>query len=411
MFVGKHNRSNGSTVWGRSLSGTGSEYGNGIALDASGNVVVSGTYNMHIDAPGARVVARMIPTRGAEDIFVTKFTSAGTYLWLYTMGSTGSDNFGKLATYNASNNMVGSGFFQNNSWFRGYNLNSTGLGDAFVYSADMNGNTNWINRTSSTGSFAKSGSDAAVSSTGAVYVAGTLAGNTTFGATSATGLGQTDMFLAKLLTGVAGMQNGPQMREILNSRVLPVTESPEISSFQIDWLNNNVQVTDKEVSLRWFASQEVANSKFIIEQSVDGVNWETIRTVNTHGADQAYSTTIDRSMLANAEVMVRVRLQTNNGIYSNAPAHLVNNVRSSNELAINVYPNPANDVVTLQSTSTLSGMYVEVTSVEGKVVRRVEFNAIGNAVDLNVSDLANGVYLLNIHSNNAVTTKKITVKH
>ena len=59
----------------------------------------------------------------------------------------------------------------------------------------------------------------------------------------------------------------------------------------------------------------------------------------------------------------------------------------------------------------MNGVFVEVTSVDGKVVRRVEFNSLANAVDLNVSDLSNGIYLLNIHANNAVTTKKITVKH
>ena len=411
MFVGKHNLSNGSVVWGRTLAGTGSEYGNGIAMDASGNVVVSGTFNSHIDAPGSRVVSRMIPTRGAEDIFVTKFTAAGVYQWVYTMGGTGSDNFGKLATYNASNNVVGSGFFQNNAFFRGYSLNSTGLGDMFVYSADMNGNTNWINRSSSTGSFAKSGSDVAVSTSGAVYVTGTTAGTTTLGSTSVNSLGQTDMFLTKLLTGAAGMIGGPQMREALTSRTLPTTDMPEISSFQVDWLTNDLTLGNKEVTVRWFASQEIANSKFIIEQSTDGINWSTIRTVNTNGSDKAYAASFDRSMLANAEVMVRVRLQTANGIFSNAPAHLVNNVRSNNELLINVYPNPANDVVTLQSSSSMNGVFVEVTSVDGKVLRRVEFNSLANAVDLNVSDLSNGIYLLNIHSNNSVTTKKITVKH
>jgi hypothetical protein len=411
MFVGKHNLSNGSMVWGRTLAGTGSEYGNGIALDASGDVIVSGTFNLHIDAPGSRVVSRMIPTRGAEDIFVTKFNAAGVYQWVYTMGGTGSDNFGKLATYNASNNIVGSGFYQNNAFFRGYSLNSTGLGDMFVYSADINGNTNWINRSSSSGSFAKSGSDVAVATSGAIYVTGTAAGTTTLGATSVTSLGQTDMFLTKLLTGVAGMQNGPQMREVLTSRVLPTSDMPEISSFQVDWLTNDLTLGSKEVTVRWFASQEIANSKFVIEQSVDGVNWTSIRTVKPVGGDQSYSVTFDRNVLVNAEVKVRVRLQTANGIYSNAPAHLVNNVRSTNELLINVYPNPANDVVTLQSSTSVSGMYVEVTSIEGKVVRRIEFNSNGNAADLNVSDLSNGVYLLNIHANNSVTTKKITVKH
>jgi hypothetical protein len=176
-------------------------------------------------------------------------------------------------------------------------------------------------------------------------------------------------------------------------------------------LTNDLALGNKEVTLRWFASQEVANSKFIIEQSVDGVNWTSIRTVNTQGSDKSYSVSFDREILANAEVLVRVRMQSANGIYNNAPAHLVNNVRSSNELMINVYPNPANDVVTLQSSVSMNGMYVEVTSVEGKVIRRVEFNSPANAVDLNVSELANGIYLLNIHANNAVTTKKITVKH
>jgi hypothetical protein len=80
-------------------------------------------------------------------------------------------------------------------------------------------------------------------------------------------------------------------------------------------------------------------------------------------------------------------------------------------MLINVYPNPANDVVTLQSSFSMNGVFVEVTSVDGKVLRRVEFNSLANAVDLNVSDLSNGIYLLNIHSNNSVTTKKITVKH
>jgi hypothetical protein len=353
----------------------------------------------------------MIPTRGAEDIFLTKFSSSGAYQWVYTMGGTGSDNFGKLATYSAGNNVVGAGFYQNNSFFRGYSLNSTGLGEMFVYSADANGNTNWVNRSSSSGSIAKSGSDVAVSTSGAVYTTGTVGGTTTFGATSVTGRGQTDMVLNKLLTGVAGMVGGPQMREGVTSRVIPTTDEPEISSFQIDWLTNEIAVGEKEVTLRWFASQEIANSKFVIEQSTDGMHWTTIRTVHTTGSDKSYSSAIDRSMFAQGPVMVRVRMQTENGIYSNAPAHELNNVRSINELLIQVYPNPANDVITLQSSTSMQGMYVEVTSVDGKVVRRVEFNSVANAVDLNVSDLSNGIYLLNIHANNSVTTKKITVKH
>ena len=61
---------------------------------------------------------------------------------------------------------------------------------------------------------------------------------------------------------------------------------------------------------------------------------------------------------------------------------------------INIYPNPATDIINITSEETISE--IEIVNVMGQVVKRIEVNA-DNAV-CNVEDLANGVYVVRIYS-------------
>lgn len=88
----------------------------------------------------------------------------------------------------------------------------------------------------------------------------------------------------------------------------------------------------------------------------------------------------------------------------------VEKIYYSNE--ISVFPLPANNVLTVDfssmanNTSTL----IEIMSIDG---RKLISNNIQNSssIEINVSDLSSGVYLLKITSNNKVGMKKIIVKH
>ena len=65
-----------------------------------------------------------------------------------------------------------------------------------------------------------------------------------------------------------------------------------------------------------------------------------------------------------------------------------------------IYPNPANDVL------TIDGNYTSVTiyDVFGKAVLTTDYQNT-----INVSDLSNGIYFININTNNTITVKKITI--
>jgi len=73
--------------------------------------------------------------------------------------------------------------------------------------------------------------------------------------------------------------------------------------------------------------------------------------------------------------------------------------------AFSVSPNPANGIVTIANANALVNA-VSVTDMNGRVVKTASFDGATQA-QVNVSDLANGVYMMTISSDKGSVTKKI----
>ena len=75
------------------------------------------------------------------------------------------------------------------------------------------------------------------------------------------------------------------------------------------------------------------------------------------------------------------------------------------ENILSVFPNPTKDIVNVSNTSA-SINSIEVTDLNGRVVKTV--NAIdASNVQVNISDLSSGVYMMKIVSDQGTTTKKV----
>jgi len=73
---------------------------------------------------------------------------------------------------------------------------------------------------------------------------------------------------------------------------------------------------------------------------------------------------------------------------------------------IQVYPNPANEMVYISANSNIQ--QIELLSQDGRIIR--EFDTNSAAVNLNISGVAPDVYYLKIVSSNQVTTKKLVIE-
>lgn len=178
---------NGDHIWTRRAGGTGSDIGREVAVDGSGNVIVTGEFRNTADFSGGNLVSA-----GDSDIFLAKYDGNGTLLLRQSFGSTGAD-VGNSVAADASNNIFLTGSFDGTVNFGGSNLVSQGS-DIFLAKYNGGGVHQWSQRFGAAGN--DSGSMVATNA-GDVFIAGTSSGTVDFGGGSIPGIGQDDAFMAK----------------------------------------------------------------------------------------------------------------------------------------------------------------------------------------------------------------------
>jgi len=189
IFVAKLD-SSGNWLWVRNAGSSANEFGYGIAVDASGNSYVIGSFGNY-----AVFGSTVLTGSGGADIFITKLDSSGYWLWAKNAGGT-SDDYGNGIAVDDSGNSYVIGDFYSNATFGSTTLTSNGGYDIFIAKLDSSGN--WLWAQNAGGTYHDYGYGIAVDASGNTYVTGGFEGTATFGSTTLTSNGGYDIFIAKL---------------------------------------------------------------------------------------------------------------------------------------------------------------------------------------------------------------------
>ena len=175
LFVVKYN-SSGTKQWTKQLGSSGLDSANGITIDSSGNVYVTGVTFGGLD---------WNTSAGANDLFVVKYNSSGTKEWTEQLGSASSDYANGVAT-DSSGNVYVAGVT-----YGGLDGNSKGNSDLFVVKYNSSGTKEWTKQYGTDRYDEARG--VATDSSGNVYVVGGTKGNLNGISNS----GRTDAFVIK----------------------------------------------------------------------------------------------------------------------------------------------------------------------------------------------------------------------
>ena len=175
LFVVKYN-SSGTKQWTKQLGSSGRDSANGITIDSSGNVYVTGVTFGGLD---------WNTSAGANDLFVVKYNSSGTKEWTEQLGSASSDYANGVAT-DSSGNVYVAGVT-----YGGLDGNSKGNSDLFVVKYNSSGTKEWTKQYGTDRYDEARG--VATDSSGNVYVVGGTKGNLNGISNS----GRTDAFVIK----------------------------------------------------------------------------------------------------------------------------------------------------------------------------------------------------------------------
>lgn len=188
--------------------------------------------------------------------------------------------------------------------------------------------------------------------------------------------------------GHNGTINGPV--------VLPV----ELSSFSAKAYGNNVY-------LEWTTASEKNNDFFEIERSIDGITFSPVTKIT--GAVNSNTPKNYKAIDENPVRGINYYRLKQTDLNGSSTYHQTIFVEVLTGLSLQLYPNPAQDFITLNVPNP-ENLVFEIFDLNGKKYK-VSSQAQGNQLIINTSVLNKGVYILRTRSGgNDISTNKFLVK-
>ncbi len=192
IFVAKVDAS-GSFVWATQAGGTTStDEGVGVSTLADGSTIVTGVF----EGP-ATFGSTTLAGTGAADIFVAKINPSGSFVWVTQAGGTSTDEAFRTSTL-ADGSAIVEGYFTGAASFGPFTLTSAGAEDYFVAKVDSSGTFLWATRAGGTGDDGTESWGVSALVDGSAIVSGSFENTADFGSTTLTSAGDWDVFVAKV---------------------------------------------------------------------------------------------------------------------------------------------------------------------------------------------------------------------
>jgi hypothetical protein len=186
--------------------------------------------------------------------------------------------------------------------------------------------------------------------------------------------------------------NLPDGRQALQLEI--INQAP----FALNQIELTLSKTEASNSLNWVIANKEDVANITLLKSIDGFN--NFKSIFESNDAMNF---VDKS-IENGTTLYIVEVKNKNG--SVAKSNTVSVYRNNN-LAISIYPNPADDFITIKSIG-LNDACVSISDINGKLVLSQVMPGNSNEFKLNIAQLNSGEYILKVsHELNPITLKFI----
>ncbi len=421
IFLAKYDPQ-GNFIWAKGFGGIGTETCHDLAMDASGNLYLTGIFQGTADFDPNGGVSNLT-SAGSFDSFIVKVDGSGNYLWAKSIESTNTNSINEIVVdFSGNINMVG--YFQGTADFdpSAAVFSMTTIGNKSAFFGKFNSQGQFIDAKMIGGSGFEVGKSIAVDMLNNIYLTGDFRGVVDFDPSSNTNFltsaGLRDIFVAKYTAQgslVWADKIGGQGEE--QASVIKVDNQNSIyvgGNYNDNMtLSNSKTFTSKgntdiiitryntngllqfAVSQGGINGDEIAHLVSNNNGEVFNIGW--IQGVSIFGTTSLTSTG-DRDIYIARTVMSPISATKTSFIN---PDHIV------------VFPNPSNG----QFQVTLDGLDAEsldVTMLDatGRILKQEKWQTLGQSFyqhQFEQSDLTPGLYFLRITANAQVMTKKLII--
>jgi len=414
VFVAKLNAS-GNFVWATNTEkpsgwGISNTKGFGISVDNQGNPYITGSVLGGVNFGTISV----INTGSDYNVFISKLDTNGNFLWASSSIGNIGDAVGKDVSVDSQGNSYVIGDFENTVTFGSTELESTvyNRSDVFITKLDTNGNFIWAKSVQGSNQNHDYGNSISVDNQGNSYITGSFRETATFGATSLTSYGAADIFVAKL--DASGNFNWAVQA---GGNGIDSGSSIDIDNQGNCYLTGRFFAGTATFGNFTFTSGELGNA-FITKVDATNGNFDWATSVGNPGSyqnmgfgisadDQGYGYVVGYfggSTATFGNIQVNGTLSELNIFIAKLNKYTLSTLEN-NYTTLILFPNPAQDQISINNTSNSDITQVEIYNLLGVKVDEITINSQEAVID--VSTLTTGTYFLRIYADSGVVTKKI----
>ncbi len=183
-------------------------------------------------------------------------------------------------------------------------------------------------------------------------------------------------------------------------------------SLPVTWLDFTARRNgEKAVLVQWTTASEVNNKLFEVQRSIDGINFETIGSINAGTSPSGVQQYLFNDMKPFAGINY-YRLKQVDVDGRSAFSSIAKVMMPNDKMLYSINPNPATTKATFVALSEMKKANIKLIDVSGKTVYNISRTVIsaGESIDFPVSGFAKGYYLVVIESANGRFTEKLVVQ-
>ncbi len=173
------------------------------------------------------------------------------------------------------------------------------------------------------------------------------------------------------------------------------------------WLGFTADASGNNALLKWKTADEVNVDKYVVEHSFNGVTFSAVGSVNANNFSGENNYSFIHTGLAPGTHFYRIRRLDKDG---RTEYSVLKSVKIPATTDVQVRPNPVvgSNMVLAVSLQQATRTDIEVMSADGKVVahQNVSLNAGNNLVNINISIVPPGIYLVRVQLTDEVITRK-----
>jgi len=402
VFVVKYN-TNGEVVWADCAKNTTYASGKSISSDKNGNLYLTGYFvTDSISFGDILLEGTVTSTADHGGIFLVKYDPAGNVVWAHSFGKTPSDESNSIGVDTLGNSYI-CGYLQGPSIsFDTVTLtNEAFLGGIFIVKYNSDGNVVWAKTAEETGWGGAHCYSICVDKNGNFYLTGSFKSEIiTFGSTILTHTipaYESDPFFVKFDSdGNALWIKTAGAPYITGDKMIGLDDygNSYITSNNIDDRVGLVDKFDASGNMIWFARAYWGMSGSGICVDVTGNSYVTGYFTS---AQSFFGSIILNNAVTNgySEEFFIAKL-----------SNLVTRISeyNSSHCLINLYPSSSSDKITIENAIVSGNGIIYIFSSNGQLLLNKPLP--GGKTDLDISTLANGIYLVRIVAGKEVIFKK-----